>query len=134
MLKNSRLFPFIFLVTIFSVCSAGRAVAQEEDLIHELPCSYRVEGSRHIYDSGSEDLYLRWEGRAQVGLFRITGIRTDISKVWAEFDISSLAGKRVADVGLRVFNSFPGTEINYLGYGIIQPSDLSCTDQELVTS
>ena len=70
MLKNSWLFPLILLITIFSVCSAGRTVAQEEDLIHELPCVYRGEVWSVLYsDPTKTDYYFLDNDRAYLGAY-----------------------------------------------------------------
>ena len=135
MLKNSQLFPLIFLITIFSVCSADRTVAQEEYLIHELPCVYRGEVWSVLYsDPTKTDYYFLDNDRAYLGAHTYSPSigRVDKWMVWAEFDISTLAGKKIADIGFRVFNSGTGTEITDLAYSTVQPD--GSTAQQLYDS
>ncbi|MCP4352355.1 MAG: hypothetical protein GY795_43405 [Desulfobacterales bacterium] len=95
---------FFTLTTLILIVTSASALAAQT----AVPCVFRVEVS---------DSNVIRSDFARLGSFNNTRWRT-----WAEFDISSFAGKTVTGVGLRVYNEWGGSQITSLRYAAVQPS------------
>lgn len=114
---GKRLFsykPYV-LITIMTVIFVS-AICEAADLA-VLQCTNRIE-----LTVKNTTAYNR---REDVGRIGSATVGSDIYyfRVWAEFDISQLADKRVSDVGFRVYNSYSGNLISGMRYAQIRPRD-----------
>lgn len=137
-LPIASLITFIFCFFTFFLAAAifpFPALCEEEELIYELPSVYRGEVWSVLFsDPQYDDYYALAENRAYLGARQIVTGRVDKWMVWAEFDLSSLAGKKVIDVGFRVYNSGTAAAITDLAYSSIQPSTYATNAQGIYES
>ena len=105
-----RLF-LLFLLILPVISDFGYPVFAGTTTI-TIPCNFRIEldnNNPHVVQTD------------QARLGRDIDGSTD-RRVWAEFDISKLTGKKVSNVGFRVYNEWAGVKISDLRYCGIQPT------------
>jgi len=107
--KSSGIFLLLLsAVTAAALCLVCVSPAYAD--VTEITCDYRL---------GIDNTGGHRSDQARIGYSAGTG---KYYRVWAEFTISELAGKKVLSVGFRVHNDWAGDKITSLRYTPVQPS------------